>query len=71
MKLNKIQIKCFYAFQFPERPAALCFVVAGAHRATGQMGFLFLKLCFVLYLLAGRQRVMTWLAGLRSRRYSD
>ena len=34
MKLNKIQIKCFYASQFPERPAALCFVVAGAHRAT-------------------------------------
>ena len=64
MKLNKIQIKCFYAFQFPERPAALCFVVAGAHRAAqGRSGlqdkwdFYFSN--FALYLSAGRQPIMT------------
>ena len=76
MKLNKIQIKCFYAFQFPERPAALCFVVAGAHRAhratqgyTGlqdKWDFYFSK--SALYLSAGRYHDM---AGWRSGRYSD
>ena len=68
MKLNKIQIKCFYAFQFPERPAALCFVVAGAHRATGQMGFLFLKVCFISFSWAAAYRDTT---GCRSGGSSD
>ena len=68
MKLNKIQIKCFYAFQFPERPAALCFVVAGAHRAIGQMGFLFLRVCFISFSRAATYRDT---AGLRSEGNSD
>ena len=66
MKLNKIQIKCFYAFQFPERPAALCFVVAGAHRAhRATQGYrtngIFISQSLLYIFQPGG--IMTWQAG--------